>query len=310
MHPQLLTVSPFFSYSLLHKQLLTMKTTILLTTLIPLILATPSPRSALPAGKKIQWVGHSFHWFLPEPVAKLATEAGIQGHKNIGVDRIGASLPCQHWNKQSAKDPTTNDVKEVLKAGTADVLTLATREPAPDECIPKFVQLAASKRLDMKVMVHETWLPQSAKMAVEECEAWGCKNRDAADSALLALTRQEREIPFKNRLRKQLVDLNKELGANITTIVPVWDAVIGLRELIVEGKLPGVSKQSALFKDNLGHAQKPLADMASYMWFGALYNINPQGMKSLDGAAPQGYTPILQKLAWDTLRKEPLNGLL
>jgi hypothetical protein len=105
--------------------------------------AAPEPirnRAAAPAGKNVQWVGHSFHWFLPEPVAKLAAEAGIKGHKNINVDRIGASLPCQHWNKGG----TTNTVKENLKAGKADVLTLATREPAPDECIPKFVKLAVS----------------------------------------------------------------------------------------------------------------------------------------------------------------------
>jgi hypothetical protein len=98
----------------------------------------PKPRSAPPPGKKIQWVGHSFHWFLPNPVAQLAQEAGIQGHENIGIDRIGASLPCQHWNKGGE----TNAVKEALKAGKADVLTLATREPAPDECIAKFAQLA------------------------------------------------------------------------------------------------------------------------------------------------------------------------
>jgi hypothetical protein len=83
---------------------------------------------------------NSFHWFLPEPVAQLAKEAGIVGHKNIGVDRIGASEPCQHWNKGG----DTNAVKETLKAGAADVLTLATREKAPDPCIPKFVELAVS----------------------------------------------------------------------------------------------------------------------------------------------------------------------
>jgi hypothetical protein len=42
------------------------------------------------------------------------------------------------------KGGETNAVKEALKAGKADVLTLATREPAPDECIPKFVNLGVS----------------------------------------------------------------------------------------------------------------------------------------------------------------------
>jgi hypothetical protein len=88
-----------------------------------------------PKGKKIQWVGHSFHVFLPSPVASLAREAGIKGHENLGVDFLPASLPCQHWNKGGAW-------KDVIQAGTADVLTISTREDAPDACVPKFAKLA------------------------------------------------------------------------------------------------------------------------------------------------------------------------
>jgi hypothetical protein len=32
----------------------------------------------------------------------------------------------------------------------------------------------------------------------------------------------------------------------------------------VKGQLPGVAKQSALFQDKLGHAKKPIQNMASY----------------------------------------------
>jgi hypothetical protein len=74
---------------------------------------------------------------LPGPVGQLAKEAGITGHQNLGVDMIPASVPCQHWNKGGA-------VRQVLTEGTADVLTLATREDIPDPCIPKFVELAVS----------------------------------------------------------------------------------------------------------------------------------------------------------------------
>jgi hypothetical protein len=40
-----------------------------------------------------------------------------------------------------------------------------------------------------------------------------------------------------------------------------------------------------------------------------MYNINPQGMTSLSQGTPSGQAAILQKLAWDTLKAEPLNGL-
>jgi hypothetical protein len=34
-------------------------------------------RQAKPKGLKVQWMGHSFHQFLPTPVGNLAKEAGI-----------------------------------------------------------------------------------------------------------------------------------------------------------------------------------------------------------------------------------------
>jgi len=263
-----------------------------------------------PKGKAIQWVGHSFHVFLPSPVAKLAQEAGIKGHSSLGFDMIGASTPCQHWKKGGEGATDTNTVKEVLKAGKADVLTLATQQAAPEECIPKFTNLAFQHRKDIHVMVQETWIPRLSSAGQdttpENCNVWGCSNRDAATLEMLEAIRNKQEKPYQARLRTQLTGINTSHNTSFTTIVPVWDAVLSLRELILNGSLPGVSKQSGLFRDSLGHPTKPLQDMASYMWFAALYNINPQGMKAL-GAPEQA--PILQKLAWETLQKEPLNGL-
>jgi hypothetical protein len=92
-------------------------------------------------GLAISWVGHSFHVYLPSPVAKLASEAGIKGHKNLGVDFIGASQPCQHWTKGGGENGT-NAVKNILKAAKADVQTLSTQQPNPDPCVPKFARLA------------------------------------------------------------------------------------------------------------------------------------------------------------------------
>ena len=116
---------------------------------------------------------------------------------------------------------------------------------------------------------------------------------------MLEATRAKNEQPFRKRLREQLNGLNKDAGRNLTVLVPVWDAVLSSKSahpavagleanlyvpqcervsllpnledcgcnlfpVIIKGELPGVPKQSSLFKDNLGHAQKPLSDMASY----------------------------------------------
>lgn len=79
-------------------------------------------------------------------------------------------------------------------------------------------------------MVHETWLPQSADREVEGCQPGGCSKRDAATYELLEKTRAQNEIPFMNRLRTQLSGINTGVGTNLTTIVPVWSAVISMRE--------------------------------------------------------------------------------
>lgn len=201
-----------------------------------------------PAGKKIQWVGHSFHWFLPGPVAQLAKEAGIVGHQDLGIDRIGGSRPCQHWSKGG----DTNAVKEVLKAGTADIMTLATREEAPDPCIPKFVELANSKRKDMRVMIQETWIVQSAQPEKEKCQAngWGCANRDAATYEDIEKTKTTMEQPYHAKLREQFEGLNKQFGVNFTTLVPVYDAVLELRksECMIQARLSNLTTLSGRFR--------------------------------------------------------------
>lgn len=91
-----------------------------------------------------------------------------------------------------------------------------------------------------------------------------------------------------------------------------------------------MQKQSSLFRDSLGHPTKPLMDMASYstfsaavrecscqgsantlivVWFGALYGISPIGAKALATGTPEGQAEVLQRIAWETLTAEPMNGL-
>ena len=98
---------------------------LLLSTLLAAGSASASIATA-PAGKKIAWVGHSFHVPLIQPVAKLAAEAGIKDHTAVISEFIGASIPCQHWNRDNGKG--SNAVKDILKAGKADIGILEERE--------------------------------------------------------------------------------------------------------------------------------------------------------------------------------------
>jgi hypothetical protein len=142
-------------------------------------------------------------------------------------------------------------------------------------------------------MVHETWLPFSTDSnecgfpkSTGQSEGKGaaapkgkgtagglpfglipvCSDRDRATFDTLKKTRDTIEEPYKTRIRSQLTGLNRQLGSNVTTMIPVWDAVITLRQMTVNGKIPNVAKQTDLFQDSLGHPKKPLRDMASYMY--------------------------------------------
>jgi hypothetical protein len=114
--------------------------------------AAVSAQGTAPNGLKIQWVGHSFHMFLPGPVAKLAREAGIQGHTDVGKDMLGGSSPCEHWNRAypeakqvggfvgggMGNSPGGQDLRKIIDSGIPDVMTLATQQTMPEPCIGKF----------------------------------------------------------------------------------------------------------------------------------------------------------------------------
>jgi hypothetical protein len=119
-------------------------------------------------------------------------------------------------------------------------------------------------------MVQETWLPLGGRGSCDD-----------ATSSTLQNIHSTTEGPYRVRLRKQLSKLQGKTAAHFTTLVPVWDLVLTLREgtvnsnfellhlvltvvVIVQGKLPGVAKQSGLFADTLGHPKQPLSDAASY----------------------------------------------
>jgi hypothetical protein len=86
----------------------------------------------------------------------------------------------------------------------------------------------------MHVMVQETWIPRISTMGqdntAENCTVWGCSNRDAATFTMLEDIRTKQEQPYQARLRTQLTGLNTKAKTNFTSLVPVWDAVLSLRE--------------------------------------------------------------------------------
>ena len=268
------------------------------------------------AGKKVYFVGHSFHMFIVRPLITLAKEAGIKGHWAEGWDMIGGSTPSQHWDRNGDE----NEPKRALRTGNVDVLTLASNVIIPEPAIDKFADLAVEHNPDIRVLVQRSWGDQGTGLImrarhggqqVDPSTIPTNEDRDKATLDDLAGYRRSNEAPSE-ALRTQLRGINERHGRTLAYMVPVGEGVFRLRELVLRGELPGVTRQSELFRDALGHATQPTMDLVSYMWLGALYGVDPKGSVALvdpdDPTAPAQHA-VLQDLAWQCLLDEPMSGV-
>ncbi len=86
--------------------------------------------------------------------------------------------------------------------------------------------------------------------------------------------------------------------------------MVKLRSLVVDGKFPGITKQSELFVDPIGHVGGHVQALASYCNFAAIYRISPEGLKAQAAGVTDEQHAILQKLAWETVSKYPHTGIM
>ena len=107
--------------------------------------------------------------------------------------------------------------------------------------------------------------------------------------------------------------LNAAVGKEAVFIVPVSAAVFALRERIAEGRAPGLTKQSEMFRDDHGHPADPMALLVTYCHFAAIYQRTPVGLPM---PAPLKDKPqavelnlLLQQLAWDAVSNHPMSGV-
>jgi hypothetical protein len=94
--------------------------------------------------------------------------------------------------------------------------------------------------------------------------------------------------------------------------VPVGQAVVALRRLVAEGKIPEIPKQSALFKDHTGHPTEVIQALAAYCFYAVIYHRSPLGLPILPGLAKAHYSPELnsrlQQLAFTAVTQNAHSG--
>jgi len=268
--------------------------------------AKATPTEA-PRGQRIYSIGHSFHVFMPGILQQIARSAGINNHQQVGLSSIGGSYVMQHWEVADDKFKS----KATLESGNLDVLTMAPLF-LPDEGIENFIRLASEKSPQIRVLVQEFWLPFDSSVNFRKEKA-PTPDRTVFDLKKL----QEEHDKYFKEIDEHVKGLNQKYGGKPAVfVVPVGQAVLLLRQKIDEGAAPGLTKQTDLFTDPIGHAKPPLAVLVAYCYYAQIYRRSPEGLPvppalkvGGDEETTTKLNRLLQELAWKAVTSHLLSGV-
>jgi hypothetical protein len=235
--------------------------------------------------------------FVPQRIEQMVKAAGIEGHKLAGTQGLGGSRVIQHWDLADDK----NKAKPALTGGEVDVFTMSAHLAIPDDGITNFAELGLQHNPNLRLLVQESWYPWDGPAPDKRI-----KDNAQRDNATVA-DLQAAMDDWRTKLEAQADELNKKHGKQAVFIVPVGEAVVKLRGLIIDGKYPGIAKQSELFTDPIGHGGAHIQNLCSYCNFAAIYRTSPEGL-NLQGLTDE-QNAILQKIAWETVSAYPYAGI-
>ena len=257
-------------------------------------------------GQKVCTCGHSFHYFVPPILVEMAKAGEIEGHEQVGQSYLGGSRIIQHWDVPADK----NKVKELLKAGKVDVLTLSPIH-LPDEGIGNFVKLATENNPHVRITLQANWLPFDIYDVT-----FSLRPATVDHNAITAEQLKKLHEPYFVGLDEHVRELNKNIGKESVFIVPVGQAVNALRDKVIAGQAPGVKTQEDLFTDPLGHVKGHVMALNAYCHYAVIYRKSPVGLPvpavlktAKLGEHEEKLNTLLQELAWDAVTKHPLSGV-
>ncbi len=254
-------------------------------------------------GTRVFVCAHSYMIFTADTLPVVAQLAGVP-HLKAGQQMIGGSRTLQHWNVPDDR----NEAKKALREGRVDVLTLSPQLLLPDEGIDHFTQLGLEKNPKLRVFVQASWAPRDGQTT-------GFTNtmRDSVPADAIRAMRDQHHEGWLRQLEAQVAALNTTVGGETVRIVPASAAVYALRERVAEGKVPGVEKQSQLFRDDHGHPSEVLALLVTYCHFAAIYQMTPVGLPVprplQDKPQAAELNRVLQEIAWETVTSYPPSGV-
>src|SRR5262249_12615785 len=140
--------------------------------------------------------------------------------------------------------------------------------------------------------------------------------RDAADPDKL----RKMAAPWTDKLREQVLAINaryaEQFKRPVAFLVPAGDALVRLRARAAKGEVPGLARQSDVFRDDLGHGKLPVYVLVAYCHYAVIYGRSPVGLAVPDTMARAGLgdntaaaNRALQEVAWEAVTAEPASGI-
>lgn len=257
-------------------------------------------------GQRVFYASHSLMWYVPAPLGELASAAGIEGHKLVGLQSLGASKTTQHWNLPEEK----NKAKQALAKGEVDVLVMSPIQ-FPDEGIDNFVKLGLGANPNMRFVVQISW------------GGWDIDNQDFPKGATKQVDWNKPPEQLKKLYERnikaaeaQADEINKKAGKKVLFLVPSAQALVALRTRIHDKELPGLDSQAHLFRDAMSHPAPPLEALNTYLHYAVIYGRSPVGLpmpgllkNAKKDAWDDGFNRTLQEIAWTTVSGYPYSGV-
>ncbi len=260
----------------------------LLFVALPLIAVAAEPAAA-PPGLRILYSGDSWHRFMPSLMERIGAAAGITDQKLT----VGWALNTGGYGKLGT----------VLDEGTFDAMSWG--RPGWDQGgLQQFlgqgvIDKGLKNNRQFRFYVQMAWNVSDGRGGIKTVADYDASNLADVQAAY-------------DRGRKGVEALADEINAKqsrrVMFLVPVGEAVTKLRGMIVEGKVPGVERQSQVFTDAMPHAGPLAAELAAYCNYAAIYRSSPEGLAIKDGV-PAEQRAIIQAIAWETVSKYAYAGV-
>ncbi|MBN2685368.1 MAG: hypothetical protein JXR40_08825 [Pontiellaceae bacterium] len=270
---------------------------------------TPAADASIPEGETMFYASHSLMWDVPPPLEEIVKAYGIKGH-TLAIQRMGFSRTSQFWDQAEAQ----SQAKQALQAGKTDVFVMSPMD-MPDVGVEGFVMMGVLQNPDMRFFVQNNWagFNNDGQKARESMMMMGqLKKWDETTEEDLKTLNTTCEKAFEDQVK----EINEKLGRQALFIIPTSQANSELRARIIRGEFPGLTKQSQLFLDQIGHPTPPLVALNAYLHFATIYGRSPVGLpmpsilKNADHPEwNEEMNKALQELAWKTVINYPLSGV-